>query len=324
MKRYIILISVTALLIGGIFIYGSIAAAAADVSVYKIRRTDAENIITVNGKLEYESAKTIFSEKPCFIVSINAVSGNIVKKGDILLTVDELNIPDEIIEKYPNSDKLISILFGSDASEEITSEFRKYCIRKTISAECDGKVISINHNENEFVSGNSELIKISIKDDYIIPVNINETMISKVKCEQKVNIRFPAIDNKSYKGEVISIAKEAKQISGLSGKETSVRIVIKPEKIEEELRIGYNAECEIITSVDKNILLIPYEYIRTDEHGSYVFAAIGRQAQKRYITIGNEYRNGASVKSGLNENESIIINQNEIYDGQHIQVINGD
>ncbi len=323
MKKYLILYAVTAILIGGIFTYGNIATAAADVSVYTVKTTDADNTITANGRLQYESEKTINSDKPCFIVSINASVGDTVKKGDILLIVDELNIPDTLREKYPDADMLLSAFSGSNASDEIMQELRRYCTRKSIYADFDGMVSSIMHNENEFVSRSSELIKISGTNNYIIPVNINETMINKIKCGQKVKIHFPAIDNKSYTGKVIRIAEEAKQISGLSGKETSVEVIIKPDKINDELRIGYNAECDIITSTDKNIILVPYEYIRSDENGSYVFIAIGRQANKRYITTGNEYRNGVAVKKGLKENEQIIINQNDVYDGQHIQVKKG-
>ena len=100
--------------------------------------------------------------------------------------------------------------------------------------------------------------------------------------------------------------------------------MIKPEKIDEKLRIGYNAECDIVTSTDENIILVPYEYIRSDENGSYVFIAQGRQAYKKYITTGTEYHSGASVISGIKANENIITNANEIYDGQRIKVLTGE
>ncbi len=323
MKKYLILITATILVISGIFTYGSIVTAATDVSIYTVKPTSAENTISANGKLQYESEKTVSADNYCFIVSVEVSAGDNVKKGDILMTVDELSISGSVIEKYPDADVLISTVTG-EISDDIKSELKKYCTRRTIYSDSEGTVSAVMHHEEEFVARHSELIKLCSTDKYIIPVNINETMISRIKTGQNVDIRFSAIEGKKFKGKVIKLADEAKQVSGLGGKETSVEVLIKPEKIDEKLRIGYNAECDIVTSTDENIILVPYEYIRSDENGSYVFIAQGRQAYKKYITTGTEYHSGASVISGIKANENIITNANEIYDGQRIKVLTGE
>ena len=113
------------------------------------------------------------------------------------------------------------------------------------------------------------------------------------------------------------ISDEAVQTTGLSGKETTVAVTVTlDDKKNDELRIGYSADCTIVTSTDENVLVLPYEYIHSDNKGDYVFCAVRNRAKKIYIKTGNEYKDGTQVISGLNKNDKII--KNEVYEGQNI------
>ena len=103
-----------------------------------------------------------------------------------------------------------------------------------------------------------------------------------------------------------------------------MEVTVKLNNPDDSLRIGYTAECIVTTSVDKDQLIVPYEYIRSDDKGDYVFTAVGKQAVKKYIKTEAEYKKGVAVTSGLKENDKIIKNVNEITDGQKIYLSSGE
>ena len=324
MKKYIILFLSTILCITGIFTFGRITADALEVSVYIVKLSDADNTVTASGKLEYNTENTVMSDNYFIINKIYVSGGDTVKKGDPLITVLEPVSSDMIPYSYSEMDTLISMFSKSDISEDILREIKKYCTERTIYAKSDGVVSTVAHNENEIVNKNTLLMKLSDSSTLVIPVNINEAYIEKIKIGQKASIKFTALENKKFSGEVCSISKEAKQTSGLTGKETSVEVKIKLDDTDEKLRIGYSAECTITTSTDKNKIILPYEYMRSDEKGDYVFIARGNQAVKKYIKTGAEYKNGIEVKSGLRVKDRIIKDLGDVSDGQRIIISAGE
>lgn len=324
MKKYIILFVSTILCIAAIFTFGKVTTAASEVSVYEIKPSSADNIVTASGKLQYNSEKSVMADNYCLIEKIYVSGGDSVKKGDKLMTVSELVDTEMIPYSNAEIDTLISAVSKTDISEEIMNEIKKYCTERTICAESDGVVSDISHSENEIITKNTVFMKISDSSALVIPVNINEAYIEKIKTGQKVNIKFTALENKKFTGTVSEISKEATQTSGLTGKETSVEVKIQLNDTDEKLRIGYSAECSVITSTDKNKLILPYEYMRSDEDGEYVFIARGNQAVKKYIKTGTEYKKGIEVKSGLKSGDKIITDISNIEDGQRIIVSAGE
>ncbi len=324
MKKYIILFLSTILCIVGIFTFGRITADASEVSVYTVKLSNADNTVTASGRLEYNTENNIMSDNYFIINKIYVNGGDNIKKGDPLMTVLEPVSSDMIPYSYSDIDTLISLLSKTDISEEILNEVKKYCTERTICAKSDGVVSEIAHSENEIVSKNTLLMKLSDSGALVVPVNINEAYIEKIKTGQKATIKFTALPNKSFSGKVSSISKEAKQTTGLTSKETSVEVKIKLDKTDKDLRIGYTAECTITTSTDKNKIILPYEYVRSDEKGDYVFIARGNQAIKKYIKTGTEYKKGTEVKSGIKVGDKIIKDLNDINDGERIIISAGE
>lgn len=324
MKKIGALIILTIVSISGILIFGSIATAATAVETYEMKPIDQENTVTASGQLTYDSVSELMADNYCVVDRILVKTGEEVKKGEPLFTVSELVDIEKIPYSSSDIDQLLSMLNVSDIGGEIADELRKYCVERTVKAEKDGVITAIFCNEDQLVGKNTVLMKLSDSKMLVIPVNVNETSIEKVKTGQPVTIRFSAIENKRYSGEVIRIANEAKQSAGISGKETTVEVTVRLKETDHSLRIGYSAECSIILSKEKNILILPYEYLRSDEKGEYVYIVQGRQALKKYIHTGTEYKKGVRILSGLRSGDKIIRNMTDIKDGQRVIIDMGE
>ena len=140
----------------------------------------------------------------------------------------------------------------------------------------------------------------------------------------KVRISFTAVEDKKYSGSVTDIAKEAKQTTGLVGKETSVGVTATRDESDDRLKPGYSAECIIIISLDKDRLILPYEYLNQDSSGEYVFIVKHGRARKQYIKTGEDYSSGAEILEGLIPGDKIITDKKELSDDDRIVIDNED
>ena len=240
------------------------------------------------------------------------------KKGDPVVCIYEA---DQGIDIEPTNTSVKALLGKIDQlslPENVIEEIKKYTTFKEICAQKDGTITGITYQNEQVIGSHAVLFKIADKDTLMIPVNINEAYIENVELGQSASVRFTALPQKSFSARVCRISEEAKQVSGLTGKETTVEVMLCLDEADPALRIGYSAECTITISTDRNVLILPYEYIRSDENGEYVMIAVGKQAMKKYITTGKEYKQGIEIKSGISSGNKIITNAQDIADGQRI------
>ena len=80
MKKNFFLYAVTAVVIAALIISGNIVKAAAEVSCFTVRPTDADNTITAAGKLQYSSESPFTTENYCLIDHYCVKNGTKVKK----------------------------------------------------------------------------------------------------------------------------------------------------------------------------------------------------------------------------------------------------
>ncbi len=324
MKKYVYLFLATILLVSVILMSGNIIVNdALETELFTLRAESVDNTVTASGKLQYTSKYEVKPGGIGVVKSIDVKQKDKVKKGDLLFTYYELNQEaEQMILQYGDIQSVLSMLSDSSLKKQMLEEVKKNSRVKKTYAEKEGTVREIKYSQNDVIDQSSVIMKISDENALEIPININESYVEQIEKNQKAEIVFTAFPNEKYTGTVTEIADEATQTSGLSGKEVTVAVVIKPDdKLDEKVRVGYSADCSVITSTDNNILIIPYEYIRSDDDGDYVYLYKNRKAKKVYIKTGKEYKSGAEVISGINQNDQIIKKCDNVYDGQKIKVI---
>ena len=312
MKKYIYLILSTVVIVSAIIMSGyALKDSTVNVETLVLEPQDMDNTVTSSGKLQYRAGKSVKCDGFGIMKEVCVKSGDRVKKGDKLFSY---YIAD-MAEQYADMGNLLANLSMKD---KVLEEVKKYCTVKEVFSDTDGKVTSVQYNADDIMQKNTDVIKLANADILEVTVNINENYIDEVKTGQKAEITFNAVSDRKYTGKVTKIAEEAVQTTGLNGKETTVSVTITLDgKKDDKLRIGYSADCSIVTSTDKDIIVVPYEYIHSDEKGEYVYGAVKNKAKKIYIKTGNEYKNGAQIISGLQKGDKVIKNS-DVYNGQHI------
>ena len=325
MKKYVILISATLIIISAIAMSGyMLKGDEAVCEVMTVKAQDKDNIITASGKLQYRAGKPVKAPFAGVIDGVSVKNGDIVKQGDPLFSYYKIDDAyTALLSEYSglgSVDALLGAAAKYGSANEIINELKKYCEVVSVNAPCGGRVTGLSLKQDDIFTKNTTVLKLSEEKTLEIPVNISEAYIGSIEKGQRADIVFGADRSRHYGGTVCEISDEAEQTGGMSGKETTVEVRLVLDDNDNELRTGYSAECSIVTSTDKNVIVLPYELIRTDDQGDYVFLAVDGRARKAPVVTGREYRDGTEIKSGVKENDLVITDSAGLKDGQRISI----
>lgn len=326
MKKYVCLFIVTLIALAVIIMPGFISDNnTLSAEVYTVTGKDMDRTVTATGRLRYRSGRPVRVESAGLLDRLSVSNGDEVSEGDLLFTYYKADDAyNAVLSQYggvQGIEALMGTFSGSIDRSALISEAKKYCTIESVYSPCTGTVTDISYSADDILEKNSMVLRVSDGHKMEIPVNINETYIEQISTGQRAEIAFSALSGETFTGEVTSVAEEAEQTSGITGRETTVEAVITLDGDHSgSLRAGYSASCTIVTDTDKDVLFLPYEYIRTDDGGDYVFIVSGSRAAKQYITTGSEYKEGTQILSGLKKGDRIIINSDSAFDGQAVTI----
>ncbi|MDD3833762.1 MAG: efflux RND transporter periplasmic adaptor subunit [Oscillospiraceae bacterium] len=298
MKRYVMLITFTSVIIAGILIFGQFQnKLGAEVGVLKVKTTLIEQTVTCNGRVEVAESEDVYVKIPCIADNIYVKGGDKVKKGDLLFSVD-----------VEATKQVISAASGISPSLVPDEQ-----IVKEIVAPISGEVSSINISSGETVSTDSPCAVISSSDALQVKIAIQESRLKNIKVGQKVTVSGTAFTLNEYQGVVSYIATTARQQYVGTMIETVVDAVISLTEKDESLKPGLSAKTKIIVGSQKDSIVIPYEYVMQDEfNNEYVYLYKDGYSVKCIIKTGKELSNGFEILSGLSSGDLVIINPDKI------------
>jgi len=130
-------------------------------------------------------------------------------------------------------------------------------------------------------------------------IHLSELLLPLVKVGNQVEITIDALGEKTFKGSI-------KRLHPVIDKDTRrgvIEIVLHP--VPDGALAGQFCRVKITTQA-KSRLMIPYDTIRHDKQGAYVFSLNSNKAQRINITTGIQQNNLIEVLSGLADKQLII------------------
>lgn len=174
-----------------------------------------------------------------------------------------------------------------------------------IVAQTDGVVTSLSATENTYVTEGQQLVVISSKDPAVVSVALSRYDLERVALGQQATIKFL---NKEYQAVVDKISDFA--VASASGT-PSVHAELLLQNPDENIKLGLEANVEIITAEKSGVLTIPVETVNTDREGRYVLIAKDGIVVKQYITTGVSSDLLVEVLSGLSQGDLVLYNPPE-------------
>lgn len=163
------------------------------------------------------------------------------------------------------------------------------------------------------VSPQRAVFRVSQQQPLAVQLNIPETLVHRIQIGQKLQVRFEAFPEKTFKGEIYEISPFLNQ----SSRSLYVRLRIdNPESI---LKPGMFAKAFL--NVDRRQgLTVPLDALVRSGARRYVFKVQDGIAQKIPIETGVIFDNRIEIIRGLNEGDRIVVfGQSLLDDGMEVQ-----
>ena len=138
-----------------------------------------------------------------------------------------------------------------------------------------------------------------------VPVQIDETEISKVRLGQVAEATLDAISGQTFKGKVTSIAPSATVQQNIPIFNVTVTLANPDLK----LRPGMSAEANIISQDVPNAIVAPLKAVATVRRRAYVtvLGADGKTQEQRRVTTGVDDGVNVVIVNGLKDGETVVL-----------------
>lgn len=131
---------------------------------------------------------------------------------------------------------------------------------------------------------------------------INEIDISKIKTGQEVRIGIDAFPDKSYTGQVVSVANIGEQLRNADAK--VFEVIIRVRGTDPILRPAMTTSNQIVTASYKDVIYIPTEALFGNDTMTYVYRINGI---KQVVVAGEMNDNHRIIEQGLEEGEELYL-----------------
>ncbi len=252
-------------------------------------------------------------------LNITAV-GDEVQTGDVLF---EMFSPELIVSQR---DFLIALKQSKSAQNNIKKRLLSFGVQQKalnlITKEKEvrqnlpffatqkGTISELNVTPGTYVQKGMTIAKIQDYSEVWVIVNVSEKDMGFMSKGTKTTIHFPNLPGKTIKSEVDYIYPNVNETTRTG----RVRLVI--DNKEGVLRPGTYADVVFETEISER-LSIPSEAILKNQNGNFVVVALGSgKFQSKRIELGLVSGGRAEIKSGLKENEKIVISSQFMIDSE--------
>lgn len=260
------------------------AAAAVETSPVTrgtVRRTvQATATVTPENKLEIVPTTAGRAE------TVEVEMGMKVKQGQVLL--------------WMSSSERAAMLDAARAKGSKELEFWKDVYKPTaVVAPLDGTIISRNVVPGQTVNTSTNVFVMS--DHLIIEADLDETDLSKVSIDERVEASLDAFPGEKLTGKVFKIAYASVTVSNV----TTYKVDVRLDTIPDFMRSGMTANVTFLIAEHVGVLLIPDGAVQSS--GSVVVKdANSGDLQPREVKLGISDGKFVEVLSGLTEGELVV------------------
>jgi RND family efflux transporter MFP subunit len=289
----------------------------------------------VNGTFEPSQEVMVISDVNGRITSLKIDEGSYVKRGQLILTVDNQLLNNQLKSLQLNLDKsrrdlarMQNLLadggvtqtqfeeakLGSESLEIQIASLQKQIADTYMKSPISGVVSNMMVENGSYLAPGAQVANIVNTNPIRLKVFLTEEQVVTVKSGQKVAITADVLAGKTFNGTVTFVDVKADNT-----KRFPVEIQIPNSNA---IKAGMNGEATFNAGKPVNVLAAPREaFVGTVQDGQ-VFVLDGNKARLRKVTPGDIYGNQVVIRSGLAAGERVITSgQINLQDNTEVSVI---
>ncbi len=275
---------------------------------------------TLPGTLEAIRTVKIFNQEQSILTSLPFYEGQRVTKGTTLATLDnalikaDLNkakatlkqaqldlkrLQNLIPRKLASEDEIAKAKTAVDIAEAELNLQKTRLAHTRIQAPFDG-IISLRQAEpGDVVPLHSHILSLIDTSSLKIRLFISELLLPLIKPGDAVSIRIDALPDQSFNGEVVRTHPTIDS----NTRRGIVEVVLKP--VPNQALPGQLARVSLSTQQQAR-LMMPFDALRHDNRGPYVFVVENQQAKHVAISTGLQTGEYIEVVEGLTRGDLVI------------------
>jgi membrane fusion protein (multidrug efflux system) len=277
------------------------------------------------GSLVATNGISVSTEVDGIISDIVFTSGEAVKKGQVLLHLDD-RVDQAALAALRADQRLAEVQFNRakdllkrhvmskseydeavakyDAARARVNGQQAVIERKTIRAPFDGLLGIREVDLGEYIKAGTPMVKLEALDPIFVDYTLPERYLKTVKVGQQVDVKLDALPDEVFNGQVSAVD------SGVStGTRTlKVRATLANSKL--QMRPGMFAEVDTITAETHPVLTVPYTAISFNTYGNFVYVIDktdkGEIVKRRQVSTGEVREGRVAIAQGLKQGEVVV------------------
>ncbi|MDO9534815.1 MAG: efflux RND transporter periplasmic adaptor subunit [Bacillota bacterium] len=187
-----------------------------------------------------------------------------------------------------------------------------------ITAPIGGTVSGVTVNPGEMVSPGMPVATINKLEMMEVRVQLTEKDVGRIAGGQKVDVFVSAVSFEPLEGEVVNISPVA------DPRTRTYQMKVALTNADVLLKGGMTAVIRVTVAVERDTVIVPVEAVLTQQGRHVVYIVEDRVAKRRFVTIGLENGNAASVLEGVIPGEQVVVSgQHYLQDADKVTVAGG-
>ena len=312
-------------------------AAPIAVEVFQVKPTTVQEDLQAVGSLQSNESVILRPEVSGRIAAIGFKDGQVVRKGQMLIALDNsLNAAevaqmqaenDLALANLKRSEDLASRKFISSSAQDTAASNAQVAEAKLklaqarlskmrIVAPFDGIVGIRGVSLGDYVKDGTDLVNVedvrTLKVDFRLP----ERNLTQIKVGQTIEVVADALPGERFAGQIDAINPR------IDANGRSLEIRAKLENTAGKLRPGMFVRVRVIVGERANALLVPEEAIVPQGADFYVYKVVEGQARRLPVKIGVRREALVEIVEGLKTGDQVVTAGMRLSrDGQPVRVV---
>lgn len=246
----------------------TLEAASYNVRTAVVIKQELSSYLDLSGDVEASVSVDVYPDTAGILSSINVELGSYVRKNQVIALID------------------------------LAKPGMNYAANP-VKAPISGTITALNVDQGTTVSPQVPLVKIGQLDSLIVTTQVPERFIYMINPDQRALITTTALPGKRFNAQVSSISPVVNPVSRTLG----IKLIFSGDSA---VKAGMFVGIRLITSTEKNALVIPEKALIRRDSENFVFRVNGDIAEKVVVTLGLESEGSIEILEGLSEGDRVI------------------
>jgi membrane fusion protein, multidrug efflux system len=352
LTRFILMLAIAAAIFGGIAYtkYRQIETMAAkfsvpppptEVAAATVEAIARQNSITATGSLTAVQDVLVTNEVPGQVSALHFESGQVVAKGDPLLTLDS-TVDSAVLTGLIAEQRLAEVQFErasklvrdktlaqsqydevaarrERAAADVAAQ-RARLTQKTIRAPFSGTLGIRRVDLGDYLDAGASIVPLQTLDPIFLDSAAPEKFLTLLAVGQTLHVKVEAYPGQQFQGHITAIEP------GIDPATRMVRVRAELANPDHRLRPGMFAEVEALQATDERVLVIPETAVTYSPYGNSVFVIVdgktGTTVDRRQVETGLSQDGRVAVTKGLKAGERVVaVGQNKLRNGMNVKIV---